>query len=348
VENCRSNHKTCRDLHQTGWLPKRLVDLENYGDGQVRVVLSSALPGNQDVRYLALSHCWGRTPFLVLDEGHEELFANGVLVTSLAQNFQDALFATGKLGFRYIWIDSLCIIQGSRDDWMQQAPLMNKVYRNASLTLCATASPDAHGGFFCNREPAFVRPHPFTLRTEAEGLVEGLLIKSDFWETDIRRAPLNQRAWVVQERLLAPRSLCFGQNQLFWECQELQACEVFPNGIPKEFISDIQHPDTIDATYADPELDTMRWYDSPYQVWDEILQLYSSCALTQGGDKLVAISGIAKDLAVYLDDEYLAGLWRAKLVDGLLWRVERDEMTGAYIPAKRPQRYRAPTWSWAS
>lgn len=369
IEDCCSNHKTCREMQQSGWKPKRLIDIVDYEDGYVRMISSSTLPESAHAdRYVALSHCWGRKPFLILERHNEMEFGSGIAVSSLAPNFQDAIYTTHQLGFRYIWIDSLCIVQNCHDDWGEHAPLMNKVYRNAVLTLAAAASPDAYGGFFRDRNPALVKPCPFKLRKEDGALVECSLIKADFWELDVRQAPLSKRAWVVQERLLASRSLYFGQSQIYWECQELHACEVFPGGTPMEFLSDIEYPDAVDAasvkafrktmswladstvdkTHADAELDNSRCYQSPYQVWDEVLSLYVECGLTKSEDKLVAISGIVKDFAEYLGDEYLAGLWRKRFIAGLLWHVEADRLMQSFVPATRPDKYRAPTWSWAS
>lgn len=67
----------------------------------------------------------------------------------------------GDLVSGFIWIDSLCIIQKSIEGWQREAPLMNKVYRNAVLTISATASPYGYGGLFRKRSrrgiPSFVR-----------------------------------------------------------------------------------------------------------------------------------------------------------------------------------------------
>ena len=58
-------------------------------------------------------------------------------------------------------------------------------------------------------------------------------IDRELWLREVSQSPLGRRAWVVQERLLAPRVIHFGANQLFWECNGLKACELYPNGLPK-------------------------------------------------------------------------------------------------------------------
>lgn len=332
---------------------------------------SSRVPQGQGISYVALSHCWGRKPFLVMRKENKRKFKKGVSISSLSPNFRDAISVAHQLGFRYIWIDSLCIIQGSAEDWRREAPTMNKVYRNAFLTLGAMASPDAYGGLFRNRDPDMVSTCPITISTETEGVMNCLVVKSDIWESNVKQAPLSQRAWVVQERILAPRSLYFCEGQLFWECREQHACESFPNGVPLELISDIKEctaPDAVPikaferavekakaldswaARMADDEIPwVIRQYEDVYSVWDDILESYARCALSHASDKFVAISGIAKDFAKTIDDEYLAGLWRGNFINGLLWSAtSRDGYDDQLPPATRPKVYRAPSWSWAS
>lgn len=370
IDECANKHDTCRMSLQSDWLPTRLVDISDYEKGLVRVVDSCTLPRDCGELYLALSHCWGRKAFRVMTEDSREEFREGVFFSSLVPSFQDAIAVTRQLGFRYVWIDSLCVVQGSREDWSKEAPIMNKVYRNAFLTLGAMASPHGYGGLFRSRDPEMTGPCPFKIRSEEEGDMECLLVNSDFWETEVRQAPLSQRAWVVQERILAPRSLYFCQSQLVWECRQHHACELFPDGVPLEFISDIKEPQAVDvvsvkafettlerlikagADNDHPEDDEVPWqprqYESPYQVWNDVLESYVKCALSNPGDKFVAISGVVKDFANIIGDEYLAGLWRKNLINGLLW-VAKDKYAPVGSPqAVRPKPYRAPTWSWAS
>ena len=49
--------------------------------------------------------------------------------------FQDAIITTWKLGIQYLWIDSLCIIQNSKEDWEAESAKMGSVYRNAYCTI---------------------------------------------------------------------------------------------------------------------------------------------------------------------------------------------------------------------
>jgi hypothetical protein len=89
--------------------------------------------------------------------------------------------------------------------------------------------------------------------------------------------------------------------------------------------------------------------DAYCSIWSAIVREYSRSALTFPGDKMVAISGIAKHLRSAMKDEYVAGMWRSHLEHWLLWWVKGPRSTeGAAWPSSRPSTYRAPTWSWAS
>jgi hypothetical protein len=249
---------------------------------------------------------------------------------------------------------------------------MNKVYSNAVLTIAAAASEDAYGGLFRSRNPSILAPGYINLPDGVLAMSIGerrdircTALPSHMWEAAVHDAPLNQRAWVVQERFLAPRTVSFCEDQIFWECRELEACEVLPNGIPQTFferpsvgrelrgfknweatIASILKTDVGVSRIIGGVLEHVR-YSSPYEVWEFALTEFARCGLTKPADKLVAISGIAKEFQRLLQDEYLAGLWRANFLNGLLWYVSADDGPGPF-DSSRPAEYRAPSWSWAA
>lgn len=81
----------------------------------------------------------------------------------------------------------------------------------------------------------------------------------------------------------------------------------------------------------------------PYYVWNKVLIAYARSALTNEGDKLVAISAVAKLIQTMAKDEYLAGMWRRYLEYHLLWYTDQQDTS-----RQRPEKYVAPSWSWAS
>ncbi|KAF9872789.1 putative heterokaryon incompatibility protein [Colletotrichum karsti] len=174
----------------------------------------------------------------------------------------------------------------------------------------------------------------------------------EFWGHSVGHCPLNKRGWVLQERLLSPRVLHFGRDQLFWECREHAAAECYPEALPRQLCNGVDakfkrlHPISIDTGSAPQggETDDSLFY---YKVWNSIIQAYSDTRLTKSPDKLIALSGIAKHMAVRINDKYLVGMWRRYLASSLLWEVDSENQIDG-SPSARPQQYRAPSFSWAS
>lgn len=73
---------------------------------------------------------------------------DGIDFEAMPRTFQDAVTVTRNLGLRYIWIDSLCIIQDDRSDWLTQSLKMGTIYRNAKITIAATGAADGSVGCF--------------------------------------------------------------------------------------------------------------------------------------------------------------------------------------------------------
>ena len=77
-------------------------------------------------------------------------------MTDIPKTFQDAVLITRKLGYRYLWIDSLCIIQDSASDWQIESVKMADIYFNAVVNISADASPRSDSGIFATSN--HVRP----------------------------------------------------------------------------------------------------------------------------------------------------------------------------------------------
>jgi hypothetical protein len=147
----------------------------------------------------------------------------------LPLTFQQSFTVVKNLGYEYLWIDSLCIIQNSTEDWLHEGARMGEIYKNALCNISAVASPNASGGLFWSRKVETLLPLavPHFPSKDMNALVE-----ENWWSEGIDSAPLNKRGWVLQERLLSSRILYFGNRQLFWECDRAANNEVFPKRIP--------------------------------------------------------------------------------------------------------------------
>lgn len=337
LRSCNSNHDNCRsrtvgaDQLWPRELPTRLLQI-HQGSGQLGIKLVEHGAYEDEVRYAALSHCWGESQPVQLLHRNVNEFTRGIPIESLPLTFREAVELCSSLGIGYLWIDSLCIIQDSRADWERECSLMQLVYSNCWINIAATASDNSIGGLF-RRGP--MRQTPVFRASWTGDLKSGdyLIDYHQFWAEALDREPLNQRAWVLQERMLSPRTIHFGSDQVWWSCLTKSACcEQAPTGFPAGFVSE----------HMTPNLQPAHVMHGWPRMWDVIVLKYTRSNLTRTSDKLIALSGLARYIAETMKmpaSDYLAGIWRDSLPQGLLWML--------VTPMKEP-RERVPSWSWAS
>jgi hypothetical protein len=204
-------------------MPTRVIDV---GEGHTVYLVSrdKMIPGEH---YVALSHCWGKLTekqkkdWCTSRENEGERRTQGFMVKDLPQTFQDAIRVTRELGQRYLWIDSLCIIQSKGGDWDTEAKKMEAVFRNAYYTIAATSAEDSTKGFL-NRpldDSQYV-----TVPSSSHGKVY-ICTSIDDFPGDVEEGLLNKRAWVLQERALSRRTIHFTKRQTYWECGGGVRCE---------------------------------------------------------------------------------------------------------------------------
>ncbi|RDW87253.1 hypothetical protein BP5796_02947 [Coleophoma crateriformis] len=223
LERCRSSHPKCQSPDAL-ITPTRLIELYE-GGCRLRTDVVVGTP------YTTLSHCWGSIDILKLRKDNiNEL--HDFPLSKLSKTFQDAVFLSRSLGFKYIWIDSVCIIQDNVDDWRRESAKMSQVYGNSSLNIAATYAKDGSIGLFVDRDPSSMKNQ--CIITPEKKIFE--FAASGGYERCIADAPLSSRAWTFQERYLARRTLHFSGEQIFWECREITACEALPDGIPNSMI----------------------------------------------------------------------------------------------------------------
>ena len=327
---CDESHAGCRPA-SPGKMPTRLLFLnasvDDDGDESLSVRLVETYNWTHRARS-ALSHCWGRSDFIKLKHDTLDSFTGAIPLHQLTKMFKDAVKVTHFLGLQYLRIDSLCIVQDSKTDWGKEAGRMSFVYSESYITIAAAAAEDGTMGLFLKdwaRVDAAIIPSGFS---SAMALVAERCIHIQ----GVHGTTLSARAWVRQERLLSNRSIHFGCGELFWECRSRDACETLPNGLPEDLMLLNRRP-------------RPPFYDD----WQEIVESYSRCKLTFATDKLVALAGLACVASRASDDEYVAGMWRSKLLNMLSWHRDLLPHENYLIPAKNdPKEYVAPTWFWAS
>ncbi|PQE20732.1 heterokaryon incompatibility -domain-containing protein [Rutstroemia sp. NJR-2017a BBW] len=212
-----TDHKACNaQWAPQDFLPTRLIYVgDSTKSNHLRLLLTSTK--GPEIEYFVLSHCWGKTEFLTLKKENQKDMLQSIDYDSLPSNFKDAIYFTRKMGFKYLWIDSLCIMQDSKEDWARESKAMCDIYAKAFCTLFSSGSVDAYGGCFHERYPFQYAPCEL-LSSENEILTCQLRAPNPFL-AQVEYAPLNQRAWAFQERILSRRIVHFGTTLLLFECR---------------------------------------------------------------------------------------------------------------------------------
>ncbi|KAF2119188.1 heterokaryon incompatibility protein-domain-containing protein, partial [Lophiotrema nucula] len=294
-------------------LPERILDI--HGDN-VRLVEIAG----ETARYVGVSHCWGAHSLLKTTTANISTFRKSIPWESIPRTFQEAVIFTRRLGIRYIWIDSLCIIQDDEtfaSDWQVQSAKMAAIYQNSYVTLAASRSSDSTKGFLQTLKIAL----PFSNDLDLSDITvyARLDIPHVAWAHYHDQFLLMLRAWAYQERLLSPRMIHFAGLELQWECGQRTACQCGVSNHPG--IENLGAQSSTSSEYRH-KVEYGRHIvvsTSPGISWRRFFQRYASLALTYPSDIFPALSGLAASWNAHGNDRYLAGLWSNSLLHDLLW-----------------------------
>jgi hypothetical protein len=282
------------------------------GDNETRLFIND--PENVPTpAYLTLSYCWGKKEFPCLTKETLETFIERIDVNALPATLREAIQVTRHLGYSYIWIDALCILQDSKEDWQTESIKMGSIYRTSILTIAAMGAPSVFHGLFMSRNPLCYQDLQLSNSKFAFSARAGDVdprFKREFEVLGPAASPLQTRAWCVQEELLAPRTLFFGASGLFWQYTECEADEGYPVGSKHGDSHNLKRE--VMQSLAAPDVEVRG-------TWRSILRRYTGGKLTYASDKLVAISGLAQLLARAKGEEYVAGMWKRDVFHDLLW-----------------------------
>ncbi|KAH6629965.1 heterokaryon incompatibility protein-domain-containing protein, partial [Chaetomium sp. MPI-SDFR-AT-0129] len=359
IQTCIQQHDACRSGSEPEFLPTRLIHVGDPAQGKPpRLVLTAHFPFPEQTHYLALSHCWGtdsgktvtKTMTSTLPAQLQRIDAE-----SLPKTFLDAMEVVRRLGHRYLWIDSLCIIQDDKKDFEVECSSMHLVYSQALCTIVAADSPDGDGGCFVPRNPLMAKP--YRLPNEPDEAQVTIYPNFGPWVLGIQRGPVFRRGWCLQEREMSPRVLHYTRDRLMWECRECTAAEDKPELAAKKQTNESLAAHLSSARLLDDkDLHAVSKLASRVQLkshkWDRLAEAYSRRRLSVVTDKLPAISGMARVLAERQPDEYLAGIWKGNLFKGLSWFPHKSRDHPALVPAGSwppgPVDAGIPSWSWAA
>lgn len=216
IAECVANHEQCsKSATKKGWYPTRLLQVESSSDSDLQWRLLETKSARVEGPYTTLSHCWGSAHSINLTT---ENYAGMLLWKSAAvlpQLYKDALHVAHNLGISYLWIDALCIVQTGDNftDWQHEVESMSDIYSNSFCNISAADAPDAHHSMFTSRGLHSICPETVLLNLNKQPSPY-LLSDTRLWDSEISQALVNSRAWVLQERLLSPRVLYFGERQM--------------------------------------------------------------------------------------------------------------------------------------
>ena len=373
--NCESSHEEC--VTKRGPLPRRVIYVGSNGEQPLLYVSK----GEHD-DYVALSHNWGkRSVSAVTTTENLAQMEQCIPYKELPRSFQDAVDITRSLGVRYLWIDALCILQDSDDDWKQESANMADIYLNCRVMIAADVS--SHPGHGCFPYKPSGSSHrvssvgPWCTKVQVN---VRLTVLPDAFQREVchdigqvsahsqrHRGPLNRRGWALQQRVLAPRVLHFGKEEFTWECGETLACEcqTIQTSMDKESRFKAMMGSrplrkaalAISRSGSDDNTTDAR-------LWMSIVQELTSRQITNSEDTLPCLSGMARFMAIATGADYFCGIWNQWLEEFLMWRTafdiraaemgiapqpfgSRDDGASPPPPRRHPSSL-APSWSWAS
>ncbi|ROV92907.1 hypothetical protein VSDG_06419 [Cytospora chrysosperma] len=333
LDLCREHHdETCK-AHSTGLSHDlitssrlRLIDLQ-----EDCLVTFEPLG---DVEYATLSYVWGSSlPTCLTTESFADFSTPGSLnpcASNLPNTIRDAMVLVRSLGIRYVWIDSLCIIQDDEEDWRYTSSLMGRVYGNGIVNICAAAGEDCRHG---------IPGTQLTPRDAVQPLASvadmNLLVVKPV-ESLIQNSEWDRRAWTFQERMLSPRCLVFTEGRAFFQCRQATWSE------------EVESESSLRSWTLDMIRSPLESVEkNPVRLFMDYVELYSRRLLTYKSDRLAAFAGSASVLCPPLRAHLLYGLPNSYFDFALLWD-HKDPGHRIKRQMQHPFSFwvEFPSWSW--
>lgn len=357
LTECTELHEKCnRPVAQP--LPTRLIQIPTDNDmSQLLLVKSEGIKDS----YIALSYAWGPGPQPnMTTSSNEDAYYKQIIFSTLPKTLQDAIIATKKLGIKYLWVDSMCIVQDSEEDKMTEIRKIRHTFKNAYCTIIGARATKSSEGFLDSPPLDYPLSAPeiaIPYGSSADGSEKGILTfreSETLEQADVLRDFTETRAWCLEESVLSPRSIIYSNIRLRWSCAETRHADGDftydeDNYYKVGLLPRLFHRNQKRSEEGDDEWE--KDWEELWVFWKSIVRNYTTRELTRPDDKLRAISGLADEIhALYCngDDEYLTGLWKRKLFAGLLWFImPQTRLDGSsWVLPRIPDM--AATWSWAS
>jgi hypothetical protein len=333
---CRLKHNKKCSFNADSYLPTRIIAV-GAKDETPFLHISKA---SERASYVALSYCWGGPQKVTTTIATLQSRISGLNFESLPRTLQDAITVTRLLGFKYLWVDALCIVQDSTTDKIAEINSMGNVYKNATITIAAANASSVNEGFLEKENPPNCARLPLSLPSGDMGAIS---CHPTSHSLDSDENVLGTRAWALQEHLLSPRLIYFGNDYLAWKC--LTTCISLVSEL--RFASaEMRLPNKL----FDNTNNEILSRDKLALTWKNVVEDYSGRALTVPEDRLPALSGVASELQHCFPSQnaYYAGLWEMILIRQIGWfnREHESKASGLRVPMERKRQ--GPTWSWVS
>lgn len=275
-------------------------------------------------KYITLSYVWGDPAMYkacqATRDNSEALQTPGSLkAVSMPATLLDAIVACRALGYRYLWIDALCIPQDDPVKKAEQINRMDRIYRCAELCIVAAAGSDASHGL-----PGVGRSRVWRSFSTRVFDLELATVRTSVIDC-VNRSVWNKRAWTFQESLLSRRLLYFTELGVFYQDRQ-------HSGSDTTYVA--EYPSRSDDLYSVRHLSTDRY--------DAILEQYTIRKLSFEQDILRAVAGV---LIHHLDGKVFYGMSYTEFDRAIAWKssdpsgVRRESLDSTSL---------FPSWSWAS
>ncbi|KAK4457026.1 heterokaryon incompatibility protein-domain-containing protein [Cladorrhinum samala] len=300
IKSCNDNHKECRPpLSSTaafqdifpGLEVLRLIDVEE----------NCLVERQAHVAYLALSYVWGSVAnFRLTRINRSELMRPGTVAkfwNRFPYSIRDAIDLTRKLGVRYLWVDSICLIQNDSDDLKRGVNVMDQIYENAWLTVIAAHGHDANAGL-PGLQPGTRQTKPSPQSEVRPGITLGQISSSSYL---LEQTIYQTRAWTFQEHTLSRRVLYFFPDQVIFTCCENECREICNDDTRDQWASGRPMRSPLLAS-------TLASWHTPARFYSRILTQYTAKSLTNSGDILWAFEGIMRRFSQMMGYRMMQGV----------------------------------------
>jgi hypothetical protein len=352
LSTCETTHNCQHDMSVTRLHPTRKeMSLDIF---LIDVVKSRLVAGQTSWRYCALSYVWGNVPIFKTTRARLQEF-NSVRAfdtnnVELPQVVRDAMILVDSLGERYLWVDSICIVQDDANQKHNSIMQMNLIYNNALLTIASLS------GITANESLPGVRAGTRFIQSSASISGMNIFISGPSLANALRTSEYETRGWTFQERVLSKRCLYFSKHQIYFTCGlgtwsesdplgDSTGAPVYPQTMaevyPEDYFLDYLNP----LSYVLPgNLSAQDRRNTTFTAYKHLVSAYTKRHLSYTSDILNAFSGVLAALEQPWNTQFIYGIPEAHFDNALLWQGKDGSITRR---GKDSEGHQFPSWSWA-